>query len=142
MQRALVSFCLWYMKTLSICATILLTTLMACDKPVVEKGEGDLLYANVQTPKIASVNQGIVSQLRVTGPNLCYSLSYINIFMASTNEIYINARGKVPTGSDICAQAIYTKDTTVKIAVPNPGKYILKFYTRDHLFQSDTVQVN
>src|SRR5690242_18727485 len=69
MQRALVSFCLWYMKTLSICATILLTTLMACDKPVVEKGEGDLLYANVQTPKIASVNQGIVSQLRVTGPN-------------------------------------------------------------------------
>jgi hypothetical protein len=129
------------MKTASL---LLLTVLFvtSCDKPVFsDKQFTDLSIVQTTTPKTGTVNQNIVSNVKVSGPDLCYNFAYFTVnkqqFLVDVHTI-----GTYPTKPGACLQAVYFKDTTLSIPVTEAGQYVLCFYNGTQLFKSDTVQVN
>lgn len=100
----------------------------------------DLQFTKTTTPSNQSQQEGIVSQVKAYGPNLCYKFSKIDIKETATREFDIRLKATV-TG-DVCAQALYNVDTTVKVNAAAKGKYLLHFYSQQQLFKTDTVQVN
>jgi hypothetical protein len=124
---------------LLLCAGILAT---ACSKPVVDNSLGNLDFYKAETAATSTTSQGILSNVRCGGSNLCYSFSHFDIQSPSPRVYNIYAKGYVPTPKDICAQALYRKDTVVRISTPTTGKYILNFHNSMGIYESDTVQVN
>jgi len=129
------------MKTISF--FVLLTALLfACDKPVESDIQfTELSFAQTNTPANVTVNQNIVSSVKVTGPDLCYRFAYFTV-NPQQFAIDIHAIGSYPTKPLGCAQALYYKDTTLSVKVNTTGKYVLRFYNGSQLFKSDTVNVN
>ncbi|HVK97095.1 MAG TPA: hypothetical protein VM368_04715, partial [Flavisolibacter sp.] len=103
---------------------------------------GNLQFVSVQLPKTTTTTAGITASVSVSGPNLCYSFKEFQVTTSEQKVYNIYAKGNVPGPNDICAQAIYRKDTTLHVATPAPGKYVLNFQNPNGLFRSDTVQVN
>ena len=115
---------------------------IACDKPVKSHVQfTDLTIVQTTTPKTGSVNQNIVTTVKVSGPDLCYRFAY---FTVNQQQFLVDIRaiGTYPTKPGACPLAIYYKDTTLSIPVAVAGNYVLRFYNNAQLFKSDTVQVN
>ena len=129
------------MKT--VCFLLLTMFLViACVKPVDSDIQfKDLNFVQTNTPTTGTVNQNIVSNVRVSAPDLCYRFAYFTVNQQQL-LVDIHAKGTYPTEPKACAQAIYNKDTTLSIPATTAGKYILRFYNGSQLFKSDTVQVN
>ena len=129
------------MKTCKI--LLLIFVLSGCVTPV---GDGrrivDLIINRTNTPKTTTISEGITSEIRVNGADLCYKFEYFEVKNPSGLIFEISAKGSFPEGNPVCPQAVYTKDTTVKIQPPVSGTYILKFYNGNSLLKSDTVIVN
>jgi hypothetical protein len=131
------------MKKILTC--LLLMVVVSCEKPVLDESRfGFLWFTQVQTSPTATVSSGIRSDVKVGGPNLCYNFSFFQSLRPDASNVFVvHAHGTVPTAESICAHAIYSKDTTVRIPVGLPGRYIVKFINPDgNLFKADTVQVN
>jgi len=144
MQRPSRSDCQSRKKKLKTIYTVMLLVFVstACDKPV----ESDTVFTDLSivqttTPKTGTVNQGIVSNLRVSGPDLCYRFAYFTVNKQQF-LIDVHAKGTYPAKPSGCATAIYYKDTTLSVPVTVPGSYVVRFYNDLQLFKSDTVQVN
>lgn len=129
------------MKTFNFLLLIFVFT--GCVTPV---GDGrrivDLTINRTNTPKTSSITQGITSEVRVNGADLCYKFEYFEVKNPSGLVYEISAKGSYPEDNPACAQAIYVKDTTLKIPTAVAGNYVLKFYNGHTLFKSDTVIVN
>jgi len=129
------------MKTIYFLSMIILIVI-ACDKPVLSDTEfRDLSIVQTTTPKTGTVNQNIVTAIKVSGPDLCYRFAYFTVNQQQF-LVDIHAKGTYPTEPGACAQAIYYKDTTLSIPVNTAGSFILRFYNSAQLFKSDTVVVN
>jgi len=125
-----------------ICFLLMMVLITACDKPIISDTEfRDLSFVQTTTPSNVALNQSIVSQVKVSGSDLCYHFAY---FTVSQQQflVDIHAKGTYPTKPGACPQAIYYKDTTISVPANTVGKYVLRFYNGDVLFKSDTVQVN
>lgn len=114
----------------------------ACDKPIESEHQiVDLNIVQTTTPKTATQNGGIVSNIKVMGTDLCYNFAYFTVdkqqFIAN-----IHAIGTYPNRPTACPQALYYKDTTLTLPTTTSGQYVLRFYNASQLFKSDTVQVN
>jgi len=121
---------------------LILFNLLACDKPI----ESDIRFTELSivqtnTPPTGTINQNIVSTIRVSGPDLCYRFAYFTVNQQQL-LVDIHAIGTYPTKPTGCAQAIYNKDTTLSVPARTAGKYVLRFYNGNQLFKSDTVLVN
>ncbi|MDB5253051.1 MAG: hypothetical protein JWP27_2220 [Flaviaesturariibacter sp.] len=122
---------------------LLVVGLAACDPPVIDdSGYGTLGFSHVQTTRTTTTSAGIQSSVQVSGSNLCYSFTNFQVLQLTDRSFNVFAKGQVPTSQSICAQAIYTKDTTLLIPVTQPGSYIVNFMNPLGLFRSDTIQVN
>ena len=114
-----------------------------CDTPVGDTLRiVDLTITKTTTPKISNVENGITSQVTCSGNNLCYNFLHFTVSKQTANVFDIRAKGTYPDGDPICAMAIYSKDTTLKLSTPTAGEYVVRFYNGDNLFKSDTMQVN
>ncbi len=105
----------------------------------------DLSFINTSTPKTQLNGQDIISAIRCSGENLCYNFSNFEIKKITAREFEIHAKGTFPNnakGDVVCLDAIYYKDTTVRINTTTTGKYLLHFYNHNYLFKTDTVEVN
>jgi len=121
---------------------LIVFTLVACDKPIESNiGFTELNIIQTNTPATGTINQNIVSTIRVSGPDLCYRFAYFTVNQQQL-LVDIHAIGTHPTEPMGCAQAIYNKDTTLSIPATTAGKYVLRFYNGSQLFKSDTLQVN
>jgi hypothetical protein len=105
-------------------------------------GSGNLAFVSTQTPKITTTANGITSAVSVGGPNLCYRFEYFQITTQDQRVYDVYAKGRIPGPNDVCAQALYRKDTTLRIATPAPGQYVVNFQNPGGVFKRDTVQVN
>jgi len=120
--------------------TVLLLT--ACDKPILSDTQlTDLNIVQTTTPKTGTANQNIVSMIKVSGPDLCYSFAYFTVNKQQF-LVDVHAIGTYPTKAGACPQAVYYKDTTLSLPLSSPGQYVLRFYNGTQLFKSDTVLVN
>lgn len=129
------------MKTTSF-FVLLAALLFACDKPVESDTQfTELNIVQTNTPANVTVNQSIVSSIKVMGPDLCYRFAYFTV-NPQQFTIDIHAIGSYPTKPFGCAQALYYKDTTLSLQPNVAGKYVLRFYNSSQLFKADTVQVN
>lgn len=129
------------MKTLYF-LLIAVLVVMACDKPILSDTQlTDLSIVQTTTPKTGTVNQNIVSTVKVSGPDLCYNFAYFTVNKQQF-LIDVHAIGTYPTKQGACPQAIYYKDTTLTIPLTTAGQYLFRFYNGTQLFKSDTVQVN
>lgn len=105
----------------------------------------NLAIISTNTPRTLSQGQNIISNVRCSGSDLCYSFSHFETTNTDGKIFNISAKGNYPNskkGDVICLQAIYYKDTTVSISTPSKGQYVLRFYNNNQLSKSDTVQVN
>lgn len=140
MQRLKKTNCQPYMK--NIFFTILALATFSCTKEKAE-AKGDLLFHSITLVKEATVNGEIKAEATIVGPNLCYAFTHFEVSSKNQNQYDIYVKGRVPQPGQICAQALYTKDTTVTISKPTPGTYILNFWNpNNQLFKSETVIVN
>jgi len=121
---------------------LIVLVVTACDKPIISDimfVELDIVQTN--TPKTGQVNHDIVSQVRVSGSDLCYKFAYFTVNKQQFT-VDIKAKGTYPTKPVGCATALYFKDTTLSVPVTTAGTYILRFFNGSQLSKSDTVQVN
>lgn len=138
-----------------IISLFVLLLLMSCSKTVTEpetemnKQQGtdetlvNLTITATTTPATASMEGNIVSSVRCVGPNLCYKFKTFEVKETAAREFEIRAKGTFPSGENVvCAQAIYSVDTTVSIKPTTTGQYTLRFYNGTTLFKTDVVQVN
>lgn len=103
----------------------------------------DLRIYGTATPRSQVQGQAIISQVKCSGPDLCYRFCHFEITEAGTRRFEIRAKATFPKGNNyVCLQAFYVKDTTAKINTPTKGQYLLQFYNKNILFKTDTVQVN
>jgi len=124
-----------------------MTFMIACSKSTVDPDTFlvDLTFLSTNTSNNVIQGQDIVSNVRCLGPDLCYKFSKFEITETAVKQFEIRAKSTYPNpknGDIVCLQAIYYKDTTVKINASTKGKYILKFLNNNQLFKADTVQVN
>lgn len=105
-----------------------------------ELNEVRLSFTRIQTPGAVPFPQNIISAVGVSGSDLCYRFTHFEIKHPIANVYEIHAKGTYPARPTICLQAIYNKDTIVKIQPTAPGQYILRFYNQA-LYKTDTVQV-
>ena len=120
-----------------------LLVLAACEKTETAKPGPvltDLPFTKTTTPPNQTQQEGIVSQVKAYCPNSCCKFSKIDVKETATREFDIRLKATV-TG-EVCLQVIYNVDTTVKVNAATKGKYLLRFYTQQQLFKTDTVQVN
>lgn len=121
---------------------LMVSVVTACDKPILSDTMFvDLDIVQTNTPKTGTVKEAIVSQVRVSGSDLCYKFAYFTVNKQQFT-VDIHAKGTYPTKPVGCATALYFKDTTLSIPVFAAGSYVLRFYNGSQLFKSDTVQVN
>ena len=144
MQRFLKLFCQPGMKKILFALFALAT--FACTK---QEPESDIqLKSNLMFQAVSMVSEGahedsIQAAATVIGPDLCYKFTHFQISNSKENQFDIYAKGTVPGPGQVCAQAIYRKDTTISIAKPAPGTYVLNFWNPDNqLFKSETVTIN
>jgi hypothetical protein len=97
---------------------------------------------STSTPRSSTVASGITSIIRCYGSNLCYTYTGMEITNRSGNVFEINAKGKIPCGTPVCAQALREVRDTVNISNATAGTYYLKFYNNSLLLKTDTVTVN
>ena len=97
---------------------------------------------STSTPRSSTVATGIVSIIKCYGSNLCYSYTGMDIAGRPGNIFEINAKGKIPCGAPVCAQALYEVQDTVNINTAAAGTYYLKFYNNNILLKTDTITVN
>ncbi|MBE7172794.1 MAG: hypothetical protein INR73_19620 [Williamsia sp.] len=104
----------------------------------------DLIFEKTNTPVSQTQKEGITSQVKAYGPNLCYRFSNLDIQEIGTREFEIRAKATNAGSKNgvACALALYYIDTTIKINATTTGKYLLRFYNKQQLFKTDTVQVN
>jgi hypothetical protein len=103
-----------------------------------------MTFTSVTTPATVIKGNDIVSQVRASAPNLCYSFKAFEVTEKAVREYEIRAKANHPSASQgvVCAEALYTIDTTFKMNAADNGQYILHFYNDNALFKSDTVVVN
>ena len=101
-----------------------------------------LIIDSTSTPRSSTVTTGIVSIIKCYGSNLCYSYTGMDIAGQPGNIFEINAKGKIPCGAPVCAQALYEVRDTVNINTAAVGTYYLKFYNNNILLKTDTITVN
>ncbi|HEY0060298.1 MAG TPA: hypothetical protein VGB56_14270 [Flavisolibacter sp.] len=144
MQRSLKLLCQPGMKKM-VFALFMLAT-FGCNKQDPESSiqlKSDLIFHSVNIISQGAHEGSIQAAATVVGPDLCYKITHFQISNSKGNQFDIYAKGTVPGPGQVCAQAIYRKDTTVSIARPAPGKYVLNFWNPDNqLFKSETVTVN
>jgi hypothetical protein len=105
--------------------------------------KSDLTFQSVTIVTEGNANGEIKAAATVVGPNLCYKFTHFEVSNSRQNQFDIYTRGTVPASGQMCAQALYSKDTTVSITKPAPGIYTLNFWNPDkQLFKSETVTVN
>lgn len=129
------------MKTISF-FVLIAALLFACDKPIESDTQfTELSFVQTNTPASVTVNQKIVSAVKVAAPDLCYRFAYFTVNQQQF-LVDVHAIGDYPTKANGCAQAIYYKDTSLSITPTAVGKYVLRFYNGNQIFKSDTVNVN
>jgi hypothetical protein len=130
------------------CFLLILCLLYSCGKPSIVPPDTittDLTITQTNTPGNVSQNQSIVSAIHMTGPNLCYKFSYLEVNQLNPLLYEIRAKGTIPNpdrGTVVCQTAVYQKDTTLTVPAHLTGKYVLRFFNGPQLFQADTVRVN
>ncbi len=140
MQRLIKSCCQAGMK--KILFGVLLLTIFSCTKENNEL-ESDLMFHSVSLASDDAADNHIEAAVAVVGPNLCYKLTHFEVSNTRQNQFDVYAKGIVPEPHQICAQAVYKKDTTVSIMKPAPGTYTINFWNpKNQLFKSETVTVN
>ncbi len=144
MQQFIKTTCQVSMKKILFAALAL--TVFSCEKQNSElenEFESDLTFQSVSAVTEGNANGKIEAAATLVGPNLCYTFTHFEVSNTRQNQFDIYAKGNVPVQGQICAQAIYRKDTTVSITRPAPGTYVLNFWNPDDkLFKSETVTVN
>ena len=121
--------------------------LLACQKTVSEPDTiiTELSTVATATPAAINLGQDIVSRVRCSGPNFCYSFAKFEVRETGQGQFEISAKAHYPNpkkGDIICLQAIYYIDTVLHIKAPARGQYLLKFINNHQLFKTDTIQVN
>ena len=121
--------------------------LLACQKTGSEPDTILTELSIVATATTVYINQGqdIVSRVRCSGPNFCYSFAKFEITQTGQEQFEISAKAHYPNpkkGDIICLQAVYYIDTVLNIRAPARGQYLLKFMNNHQLFKTDTIQVN
>jgi hypothetical protein len=126
-----------------------LTIFDGCAKYNTEPGTGSILIdmpiISTNTPESLLQGQDIVSNVRIAATDGCVSFSRIDITEIAIRQFDIRAKATFPYRKDggvACTAIYYTIDTTVRINTIRKGQYILRFYNKNLLFKSDTVQVN
>ena len=105
--------------------------------------QGDLQFQSVTIIAEGEAKGDIRATASVVGPNLCYKFTHFQVSNTTQNQFDIYAKGVEPSPEQICAQALYSLDTTVSIPRPAPGTYALKFWNPgSKLFKSETVVVD
>lgn len=130
------------MKYLAIISIVFLLPGFQCYKNPPDDCLRDLVFTEVQTPASVAAGSPIISSIKSSGADLCYMFAYADIRRVRDNEYEVRARAYYPCTPANCPQAIYNSDTTAIINTVSPGQYILKFFSENTLFQSDTVIVN
>lgn len=116
---------------------------LGCTKPLKQDNAPvNLTIIKAETPKTQSLGEDIVSQVTCSAENLCYHFSNFDISETGEREYEIRAIGTYPNYPTECLQAIYYKDTTVKINATVKGQYMLHFFNNNVLFKTDTIKVN
>jgi hypothetical protein len=129
------------MKLLILSGLALISLSFTCTREA-ENCKSELTIGSTVTPSTSAISSGITSEIHCYGPDLCYSLSHVDI-KGKGNKVYdIRVIANVPCKPSICAQAIYQAKPSIHINTPEAGIYILNFYNRSQLFKSDTVMVN
>lgn len=124
---------------------LLATVLVSCFRDPVVLSDTRLVNLTITetiTPTSVTHTQPIVSNVKMTAPDLCYKFSQFIVVQENPFHYNINATGTYPNNPSGCPTAIYTKDTTLSIPTSMTGKYILRFYNGIQLFKADTVNVN
>lgn len=131
------------------CLVLLLPLLflLACQKTGSEPDTILTELSIVATATTVYINQGqdIVSRVRCSGPNFCYSFAKFEIRETVQGQFEISAKAHYPNpkkGDIICLQAVYYIDTVLRIKNQARGQYLLKFINNQQLFKTDTVRVN
>lgn len=96
----------------------------------------DLTIISTTTPTTATQGQNIISNVRCSGPDLCYKFLRMDVKESGTRQFEIKAKATYPNskkGDIVCAQAIYYVDSSITINATTKGQYILKFYNSNTL---------
>jgi hypothetical protein len=105
--------------------------------------QSDLSFQSVTMITEGTINGELKAAATVVGPDLCYTFTHFEVSNKEQNKLDIYAKGTVPQPGQVCAQAIYRKDTTVIISKPAPGTYTLNFWNpNNQVFKTVTVTVN
>lgn len=136
------------MKKLVLSLAVLLS-LTAClktkDVPPSERVLVAINFSSVFTPETAKTTDTITALIRVSAPDLCYKFEGIDSRTSGNNQFDLQAVGSKPnpqiTPLPTCDPFPYTKDTTFKFRLQNPGKYVLRYYNGTTLLQADTLNV-
>ena len=113
-----------------------------CEKTDSEPCKDFMMITAVQVDAAPTVASGIGFKADIVGANLCYSFERFAITAQPGNIFNIEARGNVPCGNQVCAQAIYYASPTGRITELSAGTYTLRFFNKSGLFQSVNVTVN
>ncbi len=114
----------------------------SCTKEDVEP-QGDLQFQSVAMVTEGEAKGDIKATTTVVAPNLCYKFTHFQVSNTRQNQFDIYAKGIVPSPEQICAQALYSIDTTVSIPRPAPGTYVVNFWNPgNQLFKSETLIVD
>ena len=97
---------------------------------------------STNTPRTSTVANGITTIIRCYGSNLCYTYTDMDITIRPGNVFEIHAKGKIPCGAVVCAQALREARDTGRISTASAGTYYLKFYNNTSLLKTDTITVN
>ena len=144
MQRFIKSACQPRMKKILFALLAVITISCTKENPEHEGNlESDLMFNSITIVTEGAVNGEIKAAATVVGPNLCYKFTHFEVGNSKQNQFDIYVKGTVPQPGQVCAQALYQKDTTISITKPAPGTYILNFWNpKNQLFKSETVTVN
>ena len=125
-----------------ICAVLVLMVGCKKDRNEQERTFVGLTFTETNTPATAMVGEGIVSDVKCYGEDLCYQFAGFDMVQSGVRQVDIRAIATYPTDNTACAEALYQVDTTVRVNPLATGQYILRFFNGNTLFDADTVQVN
>ncbi|UKJ08613.1 hypothetical protein [Solitalea lacus] len=133
------------MRLLSFLLTASVITLSSClgegdiPEPVIYN---DLTIDQTLTPTETTVGETFASKVKVTLPNPCYKFSGFEVRNVGSNNLEIRAKGQnIAKAGEACAEMLVTIDTTLQLKSVLMGKYFLKFYNKDNLLKTDTIEV-
>lgn len=124
-------------------------SLAAClktkDMPPSERVLVTISFANVTTPTSAKYTDTVTAHIRVMAPNLCYRFEGVDSRVSGENQFDLQAVGSMPnpeySPQPVCEQIPYSKDTTFKFRLQQPGKYVLRYFNGSTLLQADTLMI-